>query len=101
MRFRPPQGAPLPMSTRSHDDERRGARSRPKQDGLWLAVRDVVIAGLAVAIVIGSIFWYSGTWPPMVVIESGSMMHGSDSSLGIIDTGDLTLVKKVDHPEDI
>lgn len=61
----------------------------------WL--RDIVFAGLAVIIVIGSIFAYSSTWPPMVVIESGSMMHANDRSmLGVIDTGDLTLVKKVD-----
>lgn len=90
------------MSARTTSEERRGPKARPREDGLLLAVRDVLVAGLSVALVIGSIFWYSGTWPPMVVIESGSMMHASDrSSLGVIDTGDLTLVKKVDNPADI
>jgi signal peptidase len=37
----------------------------------------------------------------MVVVESESMMHGTDSQIGIIDTGDLTLVKKVDTRHDI
>jgi signal peptidase len=55
--------------------------------------RDVLIAFIVMAIVIGSLFWYTGNWPPMVVIESNSMMHGEDSSVGTIDTGDLVLVK--------
>jgi signal peptidase len=37
----------------------------------------------------------------MVVIESSSMQHGSDSQLGVIDTGDLTLVKKVQDQSEI
>jgi signal peptidase len=32
----------------------------------------------------------------MVVIESDSMMHGDDSNVGTIDTGDLVLVKSID-----
>ena len=37
--------------------------------------------------------WIStGSFPPMVVVESGSMMHDEDGSVGAIDPGDLILV---------
>ena len=59
-------------------------------------VREIAIAAAAVMILLAGLFAYCGVWPPMVVIESSSMMHGADSQVGVIDTGDLTLVKKVD-----
>ena len=34
----------------------------------------------------------TGSWPPMVVIESGSMMHEDEGNVGAIDPGDLVLV---------
>ena len=65
-----------------------------RQDAVVQSVRDLAVAGGAVLIVILLIWGYAGVWPPMVVIESGSMMHQpNDSALGVIDTGDLTLVK--------
>ncbi len=39
---------------------------------------------------------YSGVNPPFTVINSGSMMHSSESEIGIIDTGDMLLVKDPD-----
>ena len=39
---------------------------------------------------------YSGVSPPFTVINSGSMMHSSDSQIGIIDTGDMIVVKDPD-----
>lgn len=57
--------------------------------------RDVLIAVIIMCIIIGSLYAYTNNWPPMVVVESKSMMHGDDSQLGVIDTGDLVLVKKV------
>ncbi len=89
----------------SDERERRGKGSTApakKPEG-WLAwARDIGVAVAAVAIVIGSIFVYSGSWPPMVVIESGSMMHARERSfIGIIDTGDLTLVKSVGRLADV
>jgi len=82
--------------------ERRRPGSAPPRSGFLLLLRDVGIAALAVVVVIGGVFAYSGTWPPMVVIESSSMQHANDRSfLGVIDTGDLTLVKKVGGDSDI
>ncbi len=63
--------------------------------------RDVLISGLIVAVIIGGIYTYAQTWPPMVVIESGSMQHSESSQIGVIDAGDLVLVKKVREREDV
>lgn len=69
---------------------------------LLLSARDIAFAGVAVVIIIGAIWAYSGVWPPMVVIESGSMMHQPEaSSIGVIDTGDLTLVKSVEDDAEV
>jgi len=51
---------------------------------------------LIVSVVFGGLFAYARTWPPIVAIESGSMMHGeSVSELGVIDTGDIVIVQAI------
>ena len=62
---------------------------------LLTTVRDIAIALIIVAILIGTVFAYTQVWPPLVVIESESMQIDEFSHIGIIDTGDLVLVKKV------
>jgi len=85
--------------TRKREEMRK--KRRRKEEALSL-IKDVVLAAVIVSIVMASLWVYTGfIWPPMVVVESGSMMHGEDSALGIIDTGDLTLVKKVESRHDI
>jgi len=66
-------------------------------------LRDAAVAAAFVALVLLAMFAYTGLWPPLVVVESNSMMHSDDnhSSIGAIDTGDLVLVKKVDSLSDI
>ena len=68
-----------------------------------LFLRDAGVALLFVVIILLSMFAFTGQWPPLVVVESKSMMHNNDSTsdLGVIDTGDLVLVQKVDDPSDI
>ena len=75
-----------------------------KSDELHLpdTVKDVGIAIGCVVLVFLLTFAYSGNWPPMVVIESGSMEHDNNplyaepgyTHLGTIDTGDLVIVKE-------
>jgi signal peptidase len=85
-----------PKKDRKKADEEAALSKREKtRRELFRTARDIIIAAAAVGIVLASLFAYCGVWPPMVVIESSSMMHGSDSQVGVIDTGDLTLVKKV------
>lgn len=76
-------------------------RKRPKTGLLFL--RDAGIAMAFVASVLLAMYAYTGLWPPLVVIESNSMMHSEDniSYVGTIDTGDMVLVKDVDTPDDI
>jgi signal peptidase len=58
----------------------------------------ILIAVGLVVIVILAMFFYSGLWPPLVVVESGSMQHSDTvSSIGVIDTGDLVIVKQLDN----
>ena len=69
---------------RERDDE-----DRPESFWKGLA-RDALVAGLIVTVFLGALYLYAGVWPPLVVVESSSMQHGSEaSSLGVIDTGDM------------
>lgn len=67
---------------------------------VWAAVKryKVLVGGL---LVIGALLLamlaYSGMWPPVYVVESASMQHSDERSrLGIIDTGDLVIVRSSD-----
>ena len=86
-------------------DSQEGTSIAPRKPRgqLVLFLRDAGVALLFVVFILLAMFAYSGLWPPLVVVESNSMMHGDDntSHIGAIDTGDLVLVKKVDHPSDI
>jgi len=59
--------------------------------------RNIVIVLIAVAIVAASVFIgipaMSGVSPPQTVVESQSMQHGVGSQIGVIDTGDIVIVK--------
>ncbi|MFH0815573.1 MAG: hypothetical protein V1934_01975 [Methanobacteriota archaeon] len=59
-------------------------------------LKEVAIAAIAVGIIMGGLYAYSGVWPPLVVVESGSMQHSDTvSSVGVIDTGDMVLVRSI------
>lgn len=86
------------------------AKSKPEEEGLTrkyggalLFLRDAGIAFAFVCLVLLTMFAYTGMWPPLVVVESNSMMHGDEnlSSIGTIDTGDLVLVRKVDQVTEV
>jgi len=76
----------------------------PDSDKLQIpeTAKDIGIAIGSVLLVFLLTFAYSGIWPPMVVIESGSMEHGNNplyeepgfTHIGTIDTGDLVIVKE-------
>jgi len=84
---------------RARAEKRRKRQFRAQVIGF---VKDILVAMLIVVIVMSSLYAYSGgIWPPMVVVESESMQHGTDSHIGTIDTGDLTLVKKISSRSDI
>lgn len=64
--------------------------------------KDLLLAFVIVIAVMLILFAYCGIWPPMVVVESGSMMHSNTRSyIGVIDTGDMVFVKHIDGASDI
>ena len=64
-------------------------------------MKDVIIAVVVVIVIFLSLYAYTQVWPPLVVIESGSMQHGDLSHIGTIDTGDIVLVKKIYSADDV
>lgn len=50
---------------------------------------------------IASITFYSGTWPPLSIVESNSMEHSSQFQWNTIETGTTVIVKKVNSPSQI
>lgn len=69
-------------------------------------VRDVLGALVLVGIVLGAATLATGgKWPPVIVVESGSMMHAVAETpygrIGTLDVGDIAFVRDVDSPEPI
>ena len=58
-------------------------------------LKTIICIPAAVLLVFIVLFAYSGIWPPLVVVDSESMQHGENSSIGTIDTGDIVIVKEV------
>gem|GEM_PF-313686 len=81
--------------------EHRKKKKEPRRKAAWGIIKDILISAAIVGGLLLVLYIYSGVWPPMVVIESSSMQHGPDSQIGVIDTGDLTLVKKVSDRSEI
>ncbi|MCI4362735.1 MAG: S26 family signal peptidase [Thermoplasmata archaeon] len=63
------------------------------RDSLWFEP----LVALAILVLLLVALWaYTQNWPPVYVIESESMQHGSNDVLGVINTGDLVLAQKID-----
>lgn len=58
------------------------------------AIALVIIVGIILGVTI-----YSGVIPPASVVESGSMQHSDNWQFGVINTGDIVIVKKVSNPQ--
>jgi signal peptidase len=66
-----------------------------KAKKILVSLRSYLLALAIVLAVIGGLWLYSGVWPPLVVVESASMQHSDTrSDIGVIDTGDLVILKK-------
>ena len=63
----------------------------------WSWAREALLASGLIATLIAVLVLMTGSWPPMVVIESGSMMHEEEGNVGAIDPGDLVLVMSDDR----
>jgi len=65
------------------------------------SIKALLIAVIAIALIFIALFAYSGIWPPLVIVESSSMQHGNQWQYGVINTGDIVLVKKVTSASNI
>ncbi len=80
--------------------------------------KDLVYIALGVGALFGALYLYTGVWPPVVVVETNSMMHVdpdeyrqgegtamdeniSFGRMGTLDPGDLVLLHEVDSPDDV
>jgi len=97
----PPKGGGLLSDEPVKKVKKNGEKPSKGLAGILGVVRDVAVSAGIVVLILVSLFAYTGVWPPMVVIESNSMMHGGDSQIGVIDTGDLTLVKSIKDKNDV
>ncbi len=67
-------------------------------DPLRSLLLELALAVGMIACLVGAMFIHTGSMPPLVVVESKSMIHDEGGELGSIDAGDLILVH--DQPGD-
>ena len=63
-----------------------------KVDPLVVVVSELVLAAGMIGILIFGLYVHTDSMPPLVVVESESMMHDEAGEVGAIDAGDLILV---------
>jgi signal peptidase I len=54
-----------------------------------------LVAVAIIVVLLAGLYAYTQNWPPVYVVESDSMQHGSSDILGLINTGDLVLAQKI------
>lgn len=69
-----------------------GATLMVDDDPLKSLIRELILAVSMIAILIAGLWAHTGSMPPLVVVESSSMIHDIDGEIGSIDAGDLILV---------
>jgi signal peptidase I len=62
----------------------------------WSIAREALLAGGMIGLLILGLWFHTGTLPPLVVVESDSMIHEVDGEIGSIDAGDLILVHNLE-----
>ena len=62
----------------------------------WIVREIMLVIGFSV-LLLGSMVVATGALSPVVVVESGSMMHTEEGSVGAIDPGDMVLVMNPDR----
>ena len=85
----------------SQDPEYKQDKISELRENLISSFKEIIIAAIILGIILGSLAAYTWHWPPVVIVESKSMMHGDDSTVGTMDTGDIVLVKSISGRQEI
>ena len=108
----PPVRAWSPTSSAGRGSAEEGADDDPEsEDGrtswfhrprrpVFFRARDSLyfepLVALAILVLLlVSLYAYTSNWPPVYVVESQSMQHGSVDQVGLINTGDLVLAQRL------
>ncbi|MGA7923401.1 MAG: S26 family signal peptidase [Thermoplasmata archaeon] len=86
------------------EEEENSDRDRPKRRPVFYRARDSLffepLVALSIVILLLVSLWaYTSNWPPVYVVESGSMQHGPTDRLGLINAGDLVLAQRIPFQE--
>ena len=65
-------------------------------DPLKTLLRELLLAAGMIGLLIFALYAHTGSMPPLVVVESSSMIHDVNGEVGSIDAGDLVLVHTQD-----
>ncbi len=60
-------------------------------------LREMLLAVAMIVFLVLGLWAHTGTMPPLVVVESSSMIHEEAGEVGSIDAGDLILVKNIPY----
>ena len=64
----------------------------PSHNPMRTLLLELALAVGMIACLVGAMFIHTGSMPPLVVVESKSMIHDENGEIGSIDAGDLILV---------
>ena len=64
----------------------------PSHNPMRTLLLELALAVGMIACLVGAMFIHTGSMPPLVVVESKSMIHDENGEVGSIDAGDLILV---------
>jgi signal peptidase I len=62
------------------------------RDAWWF---EPLVALMIIVVLLAGLFAYTQNWPPLYVVESSSMQHGTNDNVGLINTGDLVLAQQI------
>ena len=67
-----------------------------ESDPLKTLLRELLLAAGMIGLLVLALYAHTGSMPPLVVVESSSMIHDANGEVGSIDAGDLVLVHDQD-----
>ena len=67
-----------------------------ERDPLKTLLSEILLAVTMIGLLIFALYAHTGSMPPLVVVESSSMVHDIEGEIGSIDAGDLVLVHNRD-----